>query len=217
MPLDNLIQRMQFDLAVALMATFIADERDNQISLAKASGYSDIQIVELIDFKIFTNLWTPPDASDLPAISIWYESGVYPAERQYPDGNWHQARINIDLLSVGLNKVGINGLADTTAEQNSDNRLQYLISQIYHILNAEQAWYKGASEIIKSSTIKGCQRIDAPEGENEAEIILGAQWTYELELKEKTETISGTELEILCSKLNIRDEFINPLVLIDLT
>lgn len=212
MALKYLIQPMNFVLVKNAIASLIANERDNQILLAQQAGKTEDEIANDFDFTVYNSLWRPLDVKGMSAVAVYFDNSSFPTNRQYGDENWSEANFNIDCFAVGQNGINEFGEVSITAEQAADNRLNYLISQIYKIVCAERYWDKNSNGIVKNPFIVSVNRIIELGMENEESVVLGARITLRLEFNEPTEQIEGVELKNLIFNLKIRDEFISEFV-----
>jgi hypothetical protein len=67
---QELIHNLFFKIAKDKIAAFIANERDNQIQIARNIGYSEERIKREIDFTIFTDRFKPLTKEDLPGVIV---------------------------------------------------------------------------------------------------------------------------------------------------
>ncbi|MDD2839800.1 MAG: hypothetical protein PHY80_01570 [Rickettsiales bacterium] len=66
----DLIQNFYFKIVKDKIITFIANERDNQLQLARNKGYTEAKITSDLDFTIFTDKFKPLTKEDLPCAII---------------------------------------------------------------------------------------------------------------------------------------------------
>ena len=216
---NSLIMPMQDSIVLALVAQFIANERNNQVEIAKAAKnedderiYSDDWIEQNINFNIFANPSINLDASECPCVCLYFGEGNYDEGQQYPDTNLSESILNIDIFTVGINEFDEDGEITISAEKNADDRLNYLKSQIYHILCSETGFHKGAYGYVSKSVLHGWIRIAQPENKSEAVIILGINMKFALTFQEPTIQLRGNELKEIYIKAKINDELINPII-----
>lgn len=147
------------------IATFIANERDNQIQLAREQGYNENRIKEEIDFTIFTDKFKPLNKEDLPCVIIDIVNTTYPPNMQYSDKMYANSTLQFYLFSKGYSKYETNAYNNDNCNNNDNNsnnnrnnnlliqddkvsslRLDYLLSQILAICNSERAYNFGTEE-----------------------------------------------------------------------
>lgn len=214
--LNQLITPMNFVLVRDYMATLIANERDQQLTLADQAGKTQEEIENNYYFDVYSALWRPLDNSDMPAIAVYVDNMNFPTDRQYGSQNYSETVFNIDCFAVGANGVDEFGEVTITAEQSADIRLNYMVSQAYKILFSETNWAKGAIGIVRVPLIISSYRIDEPELNNEGQVVLGYRLQLQLGFKEPTQMVTGVDIEQLYISLKIRDEYIDPFVNINL-
>lgn len=224
------------------IATFIANERDNQIQLAREQGYSEDRIKEEIDFTIFTDKFKPLNKEDLPCIIIDIVNTTYPPNMQYSDKMYANSTLQFYLFSKGYSKYETNAYNSNNDNNNNNNcnnnhnnnlliqddkvsslRLDYLLSQILAICNSERAYNFGTEDnrtdsdknkslYIDKKILLNWKRILMPEDANQTETTLAYIIEYNIGYFEYTEQLRGNELKEIYAKLNIRDEFIDPFI-----
>lgn len=224
------------------IATFIANERDNQIQLAREQGYSEDRIKEEIDFTIFTDKFKPLNKEDLPCIIIDIVNTTYPPNMQYSDKMYANSTLQFYLFSKGYSKYETNAYNSNNDNNNNNNcnnnhnnnlliqddkvsslRLDYLLSQILAIYNSERAYNFGTEDnrtdsdknkslYIDKKILLNWKRILMPEDANQTETTLAYIIEYNIGYFEYTEQLRGNELKEIYAKLNIRDEFIDPFI-----
>jgi hypothetical protein len=214
--LNQLITPMNFIVIRDAIAEVIAKERDEQLVIAKADGYTQAEIANNINFGVYSALWRPLSIEDMPAVAVYSDNMNFPADLSYGSQNYNHATFNIDCYAVGQNGVDEFGEIVRTAEQNADTRLNYLVSQIYKILFSETNWKKNTANLVTASFITGVFRIQESELNNETQGVLGYRIQLRIEFNEPTQIISGVELKQIYFSLKIRDELIDPFVLIQL-
>ncbi len=210
--LNQLITPMNYTIVKDAIASLLLNERDNQVSIAEAQGMSESDIYNLINFEVYSALWRPLSVDDMPAVSVYAESISFPTDRQYGDENWAEVIYNIDCFTVGQNAENEYGEIVKSAEQIADERINYLLSQVYKVLCGEANFYKNAKGIVKNPFVLSMTRISTPELENEKYVGLGKRLQFRLEMPEPTELLSLVEIKEIYIKLNVRDEVIDPFI-----
>jgi hypothetical protein len=213
---NHLIHNLYFKIAKDKIATFIANERDNQIAIAKSKGYSEERIKREIDFTVFTDRFKPLSKEDLPCVIVDIQNTTYPATMQYSGKIYANSTLQLCLLSKGYSQEQTNGeIIDD--DKNSSLRLDYLLSQIISVCNSERAYNFGTENnrnkpkhlYIDKKVLNNWKRILVPEETNQIETVLGYLLEYSISYFEYMEQISGLELRELHSSLKIRDEFMD--------
>lgn len=224
---NQLINSFYFKIIKDKIATFIANERDNQIQIAREQNYSEERIKGEIDFTIFTDKFKPLTNEDLPCIVIDITSTTYPSNMQYGSKVYANSILQIYMFSSGYSEeVAINkNTNESEKEIISDDimsslRLDYLLSQIIGICNSEKAFNFGTennkgkdrSLFIDKKVLNSWKRIMTPEDRNQTETTLAYMLEYSIGYFEYTELLRGKELKEIYSTLQIRDEFIDPFI-----
>lgn len=229
---NDLIQNFYFKIVKDKIATFIANERDNQVQIARTKGYTETRIKNEIDFTIFTDKFKPLTKEDLPCVIIDIASTSYPANMQYCNKVYANSVLQFYLFSKGYSQQFTNDNSSNTNNNNSNKqtiisddkissiRLDYLLSQILAICNSELSYNFGTennknidkSLYIDKKVLSSWKRILTPEDNNQTETTLAYLLEYNISYFEYTEQIKGNELKELYTKLKIRDEFIDPFI-----
>ncbi|MDD2839820.1 MAG: hypothetical protein PHY80_01680 [Rickettsiales bacterium] len=221
---NDLIQNFYFKIVKDKIATFIANERDNQIQLARDKGYTETKIKSDLDFTIFTDKFKPLTKEDLPCIIIDIANTTYPPNMQYCNKVYANSTLQFYLFSKGYSQQNTDTETNKSTIISDDKissiRLDYLLSQILAICNSEQSYCFGTennrnidkSLYIDKKILNSWKRILTPEDNNQTETTLAYLLEYNISYFEYTEQIKGDELKELYTKLNIRDEFIDPFI-----
>jgi hypothetical protein len=221
---NDLIQNFYFKIVKDKIATFIANERDNQIQIAGDKGYNETRIKNEIDFTIFTDKFKPLTKEDLPCVIIDIANTSYPPNMQYCDKIYANSVLQFYLFSKGYSQQNTdtetNKSTITSDDKISSIRLDYLLSQILAICNSEQSYCFGTetnknidkSLYIDKKVLTSWKRILTPEDNNQTETTLAYLLEYNISYFEYTGQIKGNELKELYIKLNIREEFIDPFI-----
>jgi capsule polysaccharide modification protein KpsS len=219
--MTELIPFLYFKVIKDKIASFIANERDNQIEIARSKGYSNERIRNEIDFTIFTDKFKPLSKEDLPCVIVDIQNTVYPPTMQYASKVYANSTLQFYLFSKGYSEeydIDTNNKEIINDDKNSSVRLDYLLSQIIGICNSEKAYNFGTEDnrnrpkhlYIDKKAINNWKRILMPEEINQTETTLAYLLEYNISYFEYTEQITGKELKEIYSTLKIRDEFINP-------
>jgi hypothetical protein len=217
---NHLIHNLYFKVAKDKIATFIANERDNQMQLARDKGYTEERIKREIDFTVFTDRFKPLSKEDLPCVIVDIQNTAYPSNMQYSGKMYANSTLQLCLLSSGYSQEQTNGeIIDD--DKISRLRLDYLLSQIIGICKSERAYNFGTENnrskpkhlYIDKKVLNNWKRILIPEETNQIETVLGYLLEYNISYFEYMEEITGEELKEICSSLKIRNEFINPFLI----
>jgi hypothetical protein len=221
---NDLIQNFYFKIVKDKIATFIANERDNQVQIARDKSYTEARIKNEIDFTIFTDKFKPLTKEDLPCVIIDIANTTYSANMQYCDKIYANSVLQFYLFSKGYSQQNTDSETNksiiTSDDKVSSIRLDYLLSQILAICNSELSYNFGTennknidkSLYIDKKVLSSWKRILTPEDNNQTETTLAYLLEYNISYFEYTEQIKGNELKELYTKLKIRDEFIDPFI-----
>lgn len=212
--LENLIPPMNFILIKDFIYALLVSERDNQKTIAAAAPYNftDEEIRQRIDFGVYKDTFKAADAEELPAIFINTGDLGYPSNGSYaPVGKYKESiEFKVACFAVGTATGADETDPDYTADQNASMRLNYLVSQALGILCASINWKKQAGLLIEVPTLQSIQLVEAPEGKNEAEVIMGREITFMLRTTEKFEAAPTIPLKEIYGTLQIEDGNIDP-------
>jgi len=209
---DSLITPMNFVIVKDALSQFLANERDNQIRIAKQKGKDEDWIEQNINFAIYPKRYRMPNAQECPCVIVYFDGAIFPEDEQYCNSNCSEATLNLEMYAVGTNEDGDYEQIIKNCDENAEDRLNYLLSQIYKILSSEAGFDKGTAGLVTKSILNGWQDIAHPEMINEAYTILGKNLKYILSFQEPTQMITPVEIREIYTTLNIQDEFIDPLV-----
>lgn len=216
MTLESIITPMNFTLARDALCQLIANERDNQIKLAKESGASDDWIEQTLGFTVYPKRLKLPDVSDMPCVFPYINEITFPENGQDIYENYALANLVVECYAVGKTETGEDENGDEviikTADENAEDRLNYLTAQIYKILCSEHAVRKGTNDLVNHSLIKRWERIITPGSDTSAGVVYGASLTLELGFNEPTYYARTVEIQEFYKALEIRDEYIDPFV-----
>lgn len=216
MTLESIITPMNFTLARDALCQLIANERDNQIKLAKESGASDDWIEQTLGFTVYPKRLKLPDVSDMPCVFPYINEITFPENGQDIYENYALANLVVECYAVGKTETGEDENGDEviikTADENAEDRLNYLTAQIYKILCSEHAVRKGTNDLVNHSLIKRWERIITPGSDTSAGVVYGASLTLELGFNEPTYYARTVEIQEFYNALEIRDEYIDPFV-----
>lgn len=207
---------MNFSLVRDAVCQLIANERDSQMDLAKTSGATSEWIYQTIDFTIFPKRFRFPDVCDMPCVYVYFNEIEFPESGQDIYENEALANLRLEYYAVGKAEQGRDEsgreVLICTADENAEDRLNYLTAQLYKILCCEENIRKGTNNLVRHSRIKKWERIFSPEDKNSAETVLGAAFTFEIGFSEPTYYAKTHEIKEFYLSLDIQDEFIDPLV-----
>ena len=177
---------------------------------------SEDEITNLIDFVIYPKRLTFPDVSAMPCVFVYFNQIDFPAEQQDIYENYAIGNLQIEFYAAGKTETGTdssgNEIIVKTDEENAEDRLNYLTSQLYKILNCEANVAKGTDNIVNHSLVKKWERIKSPEDENSAVCVLGAALTLELGFSEPTAYLDAATIKEFYMTLDIQEEYIDPFV-----
>lgn len=220
MSINSIITPMSFSLARDAICQLLATERDKQIELAKEGGATEGWIHQTMDFTVFPKRFRYPDVSEMPCVYVYFNRGSFPEDRQDLYENEFVGNMQVEYYACGLNEDLTDKTEDEAlklineAEANAEDRLNYLTAQIYKILFSEPTnLYRATDNIVHSVKLKDWERILTPRDTlGAAEGVLAARFSFELGINEKTYYTNTLNIKEFYTKLQIREEFIDPLI-----
>ena len=220
MSISSIITPMNFSLARDAICQLLATERDKQIELAKEGGASDEWVHQTMDFTVFPKRFRYPDVSEMPCVFVYFNRGTFPEDSQDAYENEFIANMQVEYYACGLNEELTDKTEDeilkliNKAESNAEDRLNYLTAQLYKILFSEPTnLYRATDNIVHSVRLKGWERILTPRDTlGAAEGVLAARFSFELGINEETYYTNTLNIKEFYTKLQIREEFIDPLI-----
>jgi hypothetical protein len=216
MTLESIITPMNFTLARDALCQLIANERDSQIELAHDSGASDEWIEQTLAFTVYPKRLKLPDVSDMPCVFPYINEMSFPEDRADIYENYALANFVVECYAVGKTETKTdkdgNELIIKTADENAEDRLNYLTGQIYKMLCSENSVKSGTNGLVTHFIPKRWERIITPGGDTSAGVVYGASLTFELGFNEPTYYARTQEIQEFYSTLEIRDEYIDPFV-----
>lgn len=219
MSIPSIITPMNFSLVRDSICQLLANERDNQIKLAKQGGASEEWINQTIDFTIFPKRFRFPDASDMPCVYVYFNEGIFPTDEQDIFENELVGQLQVEYYTCGINEMFSEDDEDSSciglkeADSNAEDRLNYLTAQLYKILCSEPTnIYKATDGLVKTMTVRKWERLLTPRDvPSAAESVLAAKFTFDVGITEPTYYENTNQIKEFYTKLNIEDEFIDPL------
>jgi len=212
MTIPAIITPMNFTLARDAICQHLANIRDEQIKLAQDSGAEDDWIKQVIDFTIYPKSFHFPDVEQMPCVYVYFNEMKFPESEQDIYENEAVGNLVVEYYTVGLNETSDTEILKT-ADENAEDRLNYLTAQIYKILCSEATnIYVATNRLIKGWKIKSWKRIISPEKDNTASTVLGAKFEFEVQFGEPTHYTETIEIKEYYMTLDIREEFIDPFV-----
>lgn len=219
MTIQSIITPMNSSLVRDAICQLLANQRDNQIALAQKAKASDDWINQTIDFTIFPKRFRFPDASDMPCVYVYFDEGVFPTDEQDIYENEFVGSLQVEYYACGVNESYVededdeNSLGLKIADSNAEDRLNYLTAQIYKILCSEPTnIYKATDGLVKTFTVRKWERLLTPRDvTSAAESVLAARFTFDVGISEPTYYENTIQIKEFYTKLNIKDEFIDPL------
>jgi hypothetical protein len=199
------VQLMRYALIKAKIATVLEEEMSSQVVIAAP---------EPVDFKVFTDRMTHPDASDMPCLNIYNDRGAYDRSRSYTDGMHHTYRLNLDLYAQSTQETDAQGDAVGDSSQLACAILDYLHSQVYGILRSEHYFTDALLDFIQEAYFT--EWVQFKVKDDAAETVVAIRSTFELQFNEPTEIITGDELQQFVVDLNLNEKFISPFLTVNL-
>ena len=214
--MTDIIKPMNMTLVRDAICQMLAKDRENQKEAARKTGMTEDQISNLIDFVIYPKRLTFPDVSGMPCVFVYFNQVDFPADRQDIYENYAMGNLQIEFYAAGKTETGKDSSGKDcivkTDEENAEDRLSYLTSQLYNILNCERNVSKGTNGIVNHSIIRKWERIKSPENENSAVCVLGAAITLELGFSEPTAYLDAATIKEFYMTLAIQEEYIDPFI-----
>ena len=208
MTLKEIISPMNFTLVRDSICELIAKERDNQIKLFQENNYDNDYIQKNINFIIFPKRFRYPSYDDLPCIFVYFNEAIINPDCQDIYQNDFNYTLNIEYFVGGINDESQEQIY--TADENAEDRLNYLTAQLYKILCSEPTnLYQKTNNLVSSYILKKWERIIIPREINSTESILAAKFQFDLTINEETFYNNTIKIKEFYTKLNIRDEFID--------
>ena len=213
--IPSIITPMNFALIRDAVCQHLANCRDNQETLAANAGQTRGWIAKNIHFVVFPKRFRFPDVEDMPCVYVYFNKLDFPKDEQDVYSNGVIGNLVVEYYAVGLNDED-DSETRNDADTNAEDRLTYLSAQIYKILCSEETnLYTATANKIKGFKIANWERIITPEADNTAGTVLGAKIVFEVEFEEPTYYANTTEIEEFYTKLNIRNQLVDPFIQID--
>lgn len=210
--LSSIITPMNFTIARDLICQHLANERENQKKLSLKAGAEENWVSQNIDFVIFPKRFRFPDVEDMPCVYVYFNEINFSESEQDAYNNEPDANLVLEYYTVGLNDEA-DSENERTADENAEDRLEYLTAQLYKILCSEESnIYTATGKLITGLTVKSWKRIKTPENDNTAGTILGAKIEFNVQFAEPTYYAKTYKIEELYISLNVNKEFISPFV-----
>jgi len=218
MTLKQLIQPMQFVVIKDFVAQLLNEEVEAQKVIAAAPPYelTAEEIEQQVNFIVYKDTFSIIDAENMPAVAINIENTAYPTENQYGSVGKYKENVFLKVscfaLGVSTEADEAEGIPEYTADQNANQRLLYLVSQVINMLCAAPNWKKRAGSLIEVPVLEGWQRVETPKTENEAEVIMGIEVSFRLRTTERFEGVESVDLEELYIGLGIDGGNVDPFI-----
>ncbi len=207
--ISSIITPMNFTILRDAIVQHIVNVRDNQKKLAQDSGAKEEWINQIINFIVFPKRFRFPDVEDMPCVFVYFNEMSFPEDEQDVYNNETVGNLVVEYYTVGLNEES----EEKTADSNAEDRLNYLTAQLYKILCSEATnLYTATNRLIKTFRLKSWKRVILPENDNTAGTVLGAKFEFEVGFDEPTYYTNTNEIREFYTKLEIRDENIDPFV-----
>lgn len=210
--IPSIITPMNFTLVRDSICQHLANCRENQKELAREAGEGEEWISKNIHFVVFPKRFRFPDVEDMPCVYVYFNELNFPEDEQDSYCNEANGNLVVEYYTVGLNDDE-ESETEKDADTNAEDRLNYLTAQLYKILCSEATnLYTATGKMIKGFTLKSWKRIITPESDNTAGTVLGAKFDFNVEFSEPTYYANTFEIKEFYTKMNIREEFIDPFV-----
>lgn len=203
--IDPLLMQSVQDGMVALLKAEIA----NQESLYLALPGSTQEIWDN-DYKInqiVSGLNYPKDEGDFPLVNVYFEKVLEATNDNLKDVQ-ADYMLNLDLYC--FRKTAEDGSGNVIdGDTGADRRMNYLIAQVYKMLEAQINWWKGAFDFFESiAFIEWKKDVNHPNVQGIATAIppLMARIVYSVKITESKEVNSGFNVNQFLTTLNVDDK-----------
>lgn len=213
--INEFITPMAFTLVRDSICQLIANEREQQIKIAKENGYSDEKIKNEIDFTVYPKRFRIPDLEDMPCVYVYFDRMDYPEDEQAINENYALGNLVVNYYCCGTNttiKDEQGNLIEVPADTNAEDRLNYFTAQLYKILCSEQNVCMGTNKVVTHVRLKSWHRVLTPDELNQAATVLGGSFEFEIGFNEPAYYNNTVIIKEFYSTLHIKNEFIDPFV-----
>jgi len=209
--LTALIPEMNFSKFQRAAVILLASELLNQKNLFLAANPGE-ENKYISDYEFFTTdgQFYTEDVSKYPLINVWVGSSA-PVNTTIAKYHGDHA-LHFDLFTYRKTEQKDNGdIVEATT--GADKRLNYLISQVFHIMGAQANHWKEAPELFSSCTYTGFGKV--PEEKKPAGIPVSmARMTYSLKTEDLKEVLEGWDVDayvaqIVANKRELTELIIN--------
>lgn len=149
MPLSSIIPKMNFASIRDAVAVLLANELAEQKSLFLVGGGTEQEFENDYSFTVGAGLYYPEDEGVLPLVNVYAAKvPMIPARDDY-ESSTMDTQIYIDLFTLRSDAVQDSG-AIIDGSTGADKRMDYLISQVYFMLEAQINNFWGQQSAINS-------------------------------------------------------------------
>ena len=209
--LDTLIPAMNFSkfqkAVTLLLVSEVLNQRD--LFLAENPGEED-RYKSDIEFHASNGKFYTDDISTYPLVNVWV-GAVTPVTNTVAKlhGDW---ALHLDLFACRKTEHRDNG--DTIdGDVGATTRLDYLISQVWYIMEAQRNFWKGTGmDFFSSCTLESMGKIP-PEKVPAGVPAIMARMTYSLKTEEAKEILEGWDVNTFTAQLIANNKELTTLII----
>jgi len=198
--LDTVIQDMNFAKVQTAITLLLATELINQKDLFITGGGTLDEYNSDIHFNVSDGIFYTTDASKYPLVNVWVGEGV--AEVDDAGHAEMQTKMHFDLYAFRKDEEKDGEIIFGTA--GADKRLNYLLSQVWHILEAQENFWKGAKEVVGSCVFEGFKKIPSDKTPKEIPVSMG-RLTWRIDTDEIKDVLEGWNVDEFRAQLNVNN------------
>lgn len=207
--LTEIIPDLSYKTAELAIAAILQAEMNNQETLLLDAGKTQEEIDNDYKFSVKRGLYYPKDASEMPLVNVYMQSAT--PDQQYSDGCMLDYTVVIDMYVCRMEEEANDGTI-SSGEKAANDRLDYLISQVFRILENEANYYKGFSGIYEKTNIQSIQK-SVNEMDNVAYASMMARLQYKITITENTEQLQGFDIDGFLIHLNLDGKDTNDILI----
>lgn len=194
--LENLIPEMKFAKFQTAVTFLLATELLNQKDLFLTGGGSQNDYLSDVEFKVSDGRFYSNDISKYPLVNCWVGAGV-PIEDDIATLSL-DSKFHFDLYTYRQDEEKDGVIIDGTI--GADKRLNYLISQVWYIMEAQKNLWKGVPKTFSSFKFESfTKKLD--DSKPAGIPVSMARFTFSLGTDEDKEINEGREIEAYYAQL----------------
>jgi hypothetical protein len=208
--LTQLVPEMNFSKFQKAVTVLLASELLNQrdIFLAENPGEED-RYKSDIEFHVSNGKFYSEDIAAYPLINVWV-GAANPLNNTVAKlhGDW---ALHFDLFACRKTEQRNNGDV-IDGDTGANNRLDYLISQVWYILEAQQNFWKGSMDFFSSCVFETMAKMP-PEKIPAAVPAVMARLTYSLRTEDTKEILEGWDVNQFTAQLIANNKELTKLII----